>query len=146
MRVSFDFSALRRTKRAEYALRFAFGGSITVIAGLLAKYYGPVIGGLFLAFPAIFPCSATLVEKHEREKKQDAGISGTNRGRQSAALDAAGAAMGSIGLGCFAVVVWKLLPAVNAILILSVALAVWLVVSILVWSIRKGYRWRWNKR
>ena len=36
--------------------------------------WGPGIGGLFLAFPAIFPASATLVEKHEKQKKNRAGI------------------------------------------------------------------------
>jgi hypothetical protein len=61
-----------------------------VIAGLLAKQFGPVFGGLFLAFPAIFPASVTLVEKHEREKKQKAGIMNSVRGRQAAALDAPG--------------------------------------------------------
>jgi hypothetical protein len=66
-------------------------------------------GGLFLAFPAIFPASATMVEKHEREKKREAGIFNSYRGRQAAALDARGAAIGSIGLACFAFAVWKLL-------------------------------------
>ena len=28
---------------------------------------------LFLAFPAIFPASATLIEKHEKEKKEREG-------------------------------------------------------------------------
>jgi hypothetical protein len=36
-------------------------------------------------FPAIFPASATLVEKHEREKKRKAGIVNTARSRQAAA-------------------------------------------------------------
>jgi len=62
MKVSANFSALKKTKWYEYAVRFLLGGSVTVIAGLLAKYYGPVFGGLFLAFPAIFPASATLVD------------------------------------------------------------------------------------
>jgi hypothetical protein len=110
MRVSFDFSALARTRWYEYGVRCVFGGAITLITGLLAKRYGPVFGGLFLAFPAILPASATLVEKHEREKKQAAGTSRTIRGRQAAALDARGAAMGSAGLMVFAFVVWKLLP------------------------------------
>jgi hypothetical protein len=109
MRVSADFSALKETKWYEFAVRFFFGGAITVITGLLAKHYGPVFGGLFLAFPAIFPASATLVEKHEREKKQRAGIMHTIRGRQSAALDARGAAIGSLGLIVFAIVVWRFL-------------------------------------
>ena len=86
---------------------------MTVVTGLLAKYYGPVFGGLFLAFPAIFPASATLVDKHERQKKQRAGIKQTTRGRQVAGVDAAGAALGSLGLATFAYVMWKLLPVRN---------------------------------
>src|ERR1700736_6579054 len=67
MKISLDLSALGKTKWYEYALRFAFGGSITVAAGLVAKKWGPGVGGLFLVFPAIFPASATLVEKHEKK-------------------------------------------------------------------------------
>lgn len=137
MRVSFDLSALRKIRWYEYAVRFLFGGTITVITGVLAKRYGPVFGGLFLAFPAIFPASATLVEKHEREKKQKAGIPETMRGRQAAALDARGATMGSFGLMGFAIVVWKLAPLWNGALALFVALAVWLAVSILIWRLRR---------
>ena len=100
MKISLDLSALGKTKWFEYALRFAFGGSITVAAGLVAKKWGPGVGGLFLAFPAIFPASATLVEKHEKQEKQQHGLDGTNRGRE-----AAGAEIGSIGLIGFAVAV-----------------------------------------
>ena len=46
--------------------------------GIIAKKFGPGMGGLFLAFPAIFPARATLVEKHEKEKKQQAGMEGVN--------------------------------------------------------------------
>ena len=88
MTIKFDFSALRRTRWYEYALRFFFGGAVTVVAGMIAKRYGPVFGGLFLAFPAIFPASATLMEKHETEKKRRAGIIDNTRGRKAAALDA----------------------------------------------------------
>src|ERR1700685_2252852 len=102
MTIRFDFSALANTRWYEYAVRFLFGGAITVITGLLAKGYGPVFGGLFLAFPAIFPACATLVENHEREKKQKAGILHTIRGRQAAAVDARGAAVGSLALMAFA--------------------------------------------
>jgi hypothetical protein len=52
-----------------------------------------VFGGLFLAFPAIFPASATLIEQHERRRKQGTGGHGTLRGRRAAALDAAGASI-----------------------------------------------------
>jgi Protein of unknown function (DUF3147) len=81
MRTCFDLSALAKTKWYEYAVRFAFGGVVTVFAGLVAKHFSPVVGGLFLAFPAIFPASATLVEKHEEEKKRKAGIIRTSRGK-----------------------------------------------------------------
>jgi hypothetical protein len=73
MNVSFDLSALNRTKWHEYAVSFLFGGLVTVGAGLIAKKFGPLFGGLFLAFPAIFPAGATLVEKHERKKEGTRG-------------------------------------------------------------------------
>src|SRR6202021_3285418 len=113
MKVSANFSALKKTKWYEYAVRFLLGGSVTVVAGLVASHYGPVFGGLFLAFPAIFPASATLVEKHEREKKQRAGIVKTIRGREAAALDARGAAIGSVGLIGFAFTAWRLVHILN---------------------------------
>jgi len=108
-----------------------------VITGVLAGHYGSVFGGLFLAFPAIFPASATLVEKHEREKKRRAGITKTARGREAAALDARGAAIGSIGLIGFAFTVWRLAPIWNGALALFAALVVWMTLSILIWRLRR---------
>jgi hypothetical protein len=37
--------------------------------------------GLLLAFPAIFPAGATLIEKDEKEKKEKKGLHGTVRGK-----------------------------------------------------------------
>jgi Protein of unknown function (DUF3147) len=139
MKVTSDLSNLARTRWYEYGARFLFGGAITVIAGLLAKRFGPIFGGLFLAFPAIFPASATLVEKHEREKKRKAGIMNTMRGQQAAALDARGAAMGSFGLACFALLVWRLLPVWNAGIVLFMGLSLWLGVSVLTWRASKRH-------
>src|ERR1700682_6290933 len=124
MIVKTDTKGLRETAWHEYAVRFALGGLITAIAGFIAHKWGPSVGGLFLAFPAIFPASATLVEKHERDKRHRAGIMKTIRGRQTAALDARGAALGSFGLACCAWIVWKFLPAWNTALTLFVALSV----------------------
>jgi hypothetical protein len=135
--ISANFSALKKTKWYEYAVRFVLGGTVTVIAGLLAKSYGPVFGGLFLAFPAIFPASATLIDKHERQKKRSAGIFKTTRGTQAAALDAAGAALGTAGLAAFALVVWKLLPVWGVPGALLTAVAAWLTVSAALWWISK---------
>jgi Protein of unknown function (DUF3147) len=137
MKVSLDPSALGQTKWYEYVLRFAFGGAITVIAGIIAKKFGPAIGGLFLAFPAIFPASATLIEKHEEQKKQRAHLDGTSRGRQAAGLDAAGAAIGSIGLVAFAVVVWRLPQDLSTWLVLLSATLAWMATSGIIWYLRK---------
>lgn len=137
MHIEVDPSALRRTKWHQYAVRFFFGGLITAIAGVIAKKYGAEVGGLFLAFPAIFPASATLIEKHEEERKQEHGLDGTERGREAASIDAAGAAMGSIGLFIFALLVWRLLPAHRSWLVLTGATLAWLAISILVWKIRR---------
>src|ERR1700676_2917567 len=106
MKVKINFSSLRQTQWHEYLSRFLIGGGITAFAGIIAQKFGPVVAGLFLAFPAIFPASATLIEKHERQKKERAGVNPGRRGRDAAALDAAGAAMGSIGMFVFALLVW----------------------------------------
>ena len=88
--VEIGLKGLRGTGWRDYALRFILGGVVTASAGVIAKIYGPVIGGLFLAFPAIFPASATLIEKHEIKKKAKAGFDGTIRGIREASIDAIG--------------------------------------------------------
>lgn len=90
MRIGVDLSSLKQAKLREEAGRFLLGGAITVLSGLISRRYGPVIGGLFLAFPAIFPAGATLIEKHETERKRRVGCDGRRRGREAAALDALG--------------------------------------------------------
>ena len=53
--VKVELSALKESKPHEYAVRFVFGGACTVLAGLIAKHFGPAIGGLFLAFSCDLP-------------------------------------------------------------------------------------------
>ena len=139
MIVKIDISAVPQTRWYEYAIRFVFGGTITVITGVLAKEYGPAFGGLFLAFPAIFPASATLIDKHEKQKKLRAGIAATGRGRKAAALDARGAIRGSLGLISFAFIVGNLLSFHNAVLAMLAALALWLLVSTGIWWAAKSH-------
>lgn len=141
MRIKLEFGALRRTRWYEYLTRFILGGLITAVTGWLASRYGPVFGGLFLAFPAIFPASVTLLEKHERARKRKAGIASTIRGRLAAALDARGAVMGAIGAMAFAVVAWKLLPQMGPSVTLPLALVTWFAVSSLLWYVRKRHAW-----
>jgi hypothetical protein len=138
--IRFDISAVFRTKWHEYAVRFLFGGAITVSAGLIAKKFGPATGGLFLAFPAIFPASATLVSKHEEEKKSRVGLDGQTRGRLAAALDARGAAMGSLGLIAFALVVSSCLGGSSPSVVLAAAFLTWLGVSVSLWCGRRIVR------
>ena len=102
MQVKVDPSVIGQTRWFEYAIRFLFGGLITAVAGIIAKKFGPGIGGLFLAFPAILAASATLIEKHEKQKKEEKGLRGTRRGREAASVDAAGSGMGGVGLLVFA--------------------------------------------
>jgi len=139
MIVTISTSGLKRTKWWEFLLRFVLGGLVTAGAGMLAKKFGPSFGGLFLAFPAILASSVTLVEKHERERKQQQGMSGMIRGRQAARADAAGAAMGSIALITFAVCVWKLLPDHSFWPVISGATLLWTVLCVTVW-----YFWKRN--
>jgi hypothetical protein len=135
--VDAKLSSLKETKPLEYLVRFVFGGAATVLAGLIAKHFGPGAGGLFLAFPAIFPATATLIESHEKKRMAKIGHDGTNRGRIAASIDAGGAALGCVGLAGFALVLWRLLPQHSAALILTASLAVWMIVSIALWHLRR---------
>lgn len=135
-RIEVNLSSLKETAPHEFAVRFFFGGLITVAAGLIAKRFGPGVGGLFLAFPAIFPASASLIESHEKKRKARIGSDGRNRGRLSASLDARGAALGCVGLFGFAFVLWKWVGGHYPWLMISGAVMVWLVIAYTLWAMR----------
>ena len=135
--VGTKLSALKETKPHQYLVRFLFGGAATVLAGLVAKHYGPGLGGLFLAFPAIFPASVTLIESHEKERKAETGHDGSQRGHMAASIDSAGAALGCVGLMGFALVLWRMLPGQNPWLVIPIATVVWAVISVSLWEMRK---------
>jgi Protein of unknown function (DUF3147) len=139
MIVHAKLSALKESRWYEYLVRFLLGGMTTLLAGVIADWYGPETGGLFLAFPAIFCASATLIEKHERKRKQEFGLNGRRRGTDAAALDACGAALGGIGLAAFALSVWLLAQdyGFSSLIIASIA---WTVVSILIWRLHQQIR------
>lgn len=135
------FSAIKGIRLHEWIIRFVFGGAICVAAGLIADKYGPAVGGLFLAFPAIFPAGASLVEAHEKIHKRRVGADGTNRGRFIAGIDALGAALGCVGLAAFAVVFWIWLPRSPMAMVFALAILVWLTVAVGAWLL-----WRRLKR
>lgn len=106
-----DTSQLREIKRSEMALRFGFGASASLIAGLVSIAFGPRVGGIFLAFPAILPASLTLIEKKE--------------GLVEATQDVIGAVLGSLGLVAFTVVGGGALTRLPIGAALACALAAW---------------------
>lgn len=137
--IRFSPSSLREGRWYEYIIRFAMGGAATVFTGLISSRFGAAVGGLFLALPAIFCASATLIEKHEIRRKREAGLAGERRGQQAAALDATGAALGAVGMLGFAIAFWLLVESSIVAAFVGASLA-WLVVSVAAWFVRRKMR------
>lgn len=137
MKIKVDTAGLKSTKWYEFVLRFFMGGAITALAGLAAKRFGPEIGGLFLAFPAIIPATATLIKKGEQQKKERAGYEGAERGRAAAAVDVAGAAMGGLGLVTFALVLWLRMRKWKTATVLVIGTLAWFLAALSVWQLRE---------
>jgi hypothetical protein len=129
-------SSLKEGRWYEYLIRFALGGAATVFTGLVSSRYGAFIGGLFLALPAIFCASATLIEKHEIRRKREAGLTGERRGQMAVAVDSAGAALGAIGMLAFAIVFSLTAKTSIATAFVGASFA-WLVVSVAAWYVRR---------
>ncbi|HZS94841.1 MAG TPA: DUF3147 family protein [Chloroflexota bacterium] len=119
--VGLDLDKLGHNSWHDYVIRFAFGGTITALTGVIAHIWGPAVGGLFLAFPAILPASITLVQDHD--------------GKRQAGVDALGAAFGTIGLVIFGIVIWFAASRGTAWLDLLVAGLLWLATSVAVWYV-----------
>jgi hypothetical protein len=134
--IRFSPSSVKEGRWYEYVVRFTLGGAATVFTGLISSRFGASVGGLFLALPAIFCASATLIEKHEIRKKKEAGLAGERRGQQAAALDAVGAALGALGMLAFAAVFW--LTVESSILgAFAGASIAWITVSVAAWYARR---------
>lgn len=114
-RVRVELRRAREMPRKDLLIRFFFGAGVSLLAAVVSKLFGPFIGGVFLAFPAILLASLTLRAKEE--------------GLRSARDDARGAALGTIGLLAFALTAAVLLRHHSAWLALAVATAAWTVVS-----------------
>jgi len=130
--IRLKFASLKQNRWYELVIRFVLCGLATIFAGGVAKLAGPCWGGLFLAFPAIFCASATLIEKHERRRKEMKHLQGARRGQEAAALDAFGAALGSAGMVAFALTVW-LGRFLSPVAVLGLAMAAWSIVSVAAW-------------
>jgi Protein of unknown function (DUF3147) len=141
MNIQITLGSLKLIGWHEFALRFFLGGMVTAMTGAIAIKFGPVVGGLFLAFPSLLPASLTLIEKHENQKHTEQGKGGKRRGRQAAAADAAGATLGSVGMVVFALVVWQCAPHYDPWLVSGMAMLAWAIVAISLWVIRKHRPW-----
>jgi hypothetical protein len=137
--IRFSPLSLKEGRWYEYLVRFALGGAATVFTGLVSSRYGASFGGLFLALPAIFCASATLIEKHEIRRKREAGLDGRRRGQKAAALDAAGAVLGALGMLAFAIA-FSLIGKRSIPAAFVGASFAWLTVSVAAWYLRRKMR------
>jgi uncharacterized protein DUF3147 len=117
-------AALAKPAAWEHALRFAFGGAICVLTGLVGNKWGTALGGLFLAFPSVLPASLTLVNKHD--------------GRAQATDDARGARLGAVALAAFAGVVALTAGSWRAPIVLIVASIAWAAIATALWFATDG--------
>jgi len=99
----------------KYLTRFVFGAGIAATAATVGMLFGPKVGGILLAFPAILPASLTLIERKD--------------GRHEAKVDATGALLGSVALIGFAVVAALALRRLNPAIALGLACATWAVIA-----------------
>ncbi|MGH2516569.1 MAG: DUF3147 family protein [Ktedonobacterales bacterium] len=111
-----DFSRLSQIHVKDYAMRFAFGGTISVLAALLGQWVTPRFGGVFTAFPAILLASLTLIGKED--------------GREESAEDAEGGVLGAIAFVAIAAFIAATLAYLSGAASLFLALLIWLVVAV----------------
>jgi Protein of unknown function (DUF3147) len=100
----------------EVAIRFVFGAAASLLAGCTTLIFGPRVGGLFLAFPAILAASLTLIEKKE--------------GNRAAVHDIKGAVLGAVGLAAFALAFEAALRTTALGFALALGFGTWIATSV----------------
>jgi hypothetical protein len=110
-----DIAELRKTPRRDLVIRFLAGAVTSVVSGVTTIAFGPRVGGVLLAFPAILAASLTLIEQ------QEDGV--------EAREDARGAIAGGCAMAMFALVAELTLGHVAGGLALVIAAAAWIAVA-----------------
>ena len=111
-----DVGALREIPLPALVVRFAFGATISVVAGLIGVLAGKAAGGVMLAAPAVLPATLTIIERHE--------------GRGPAVTEVEGAVPGAVALIGFAGVAAASTARIPLGAALLAALATWVAVAI----------------
>jgi hypothetical protein len=112
----FQPGRIKEAKFRDMAVRFVFGGTISVVAALVGAAFTESIGGIFTAFPAILVASLTLIDKQEDP--------------EHASYDAVGAALGAVGFVACALFISLTLQRWPTAASLGVGLSIWLAVSV----------------
>ena len=121
-----DFALLKHIQWKDFAIRFLFGGAISLLAALITLITNDRIGGIFMAFPAILLASLTLINKEE--------------GKHSAEEDTKGAIVGAIAFVVAAIVLSLTLQRLSGVALL-LALAVWLLCALGFYALSYSSGW-----
>src|SRR3954470_9913907 len=107
---------VRDLRLRDTVVRFAFGAITSAVSGSLSILFSPIVGGAFLAFPAILAASLTLIAEEE--------------GREESREDARGATVGALALAAFAAIGVATLTHIAWPVALAAASGGWAVVAI----------------
>ena len=117
----FQPGRIKEARFRDMAVRFAFGGTISVAAALVGAATTESIGGVFTAFPAILVASLTLIDKQEDQ--------------EHASYDAVGAALGALGFIACALFISLTLQRWPTAASLGVGLSIWMAVSVVLYAL-----------
>jgi hypothetical protein len=124
-RPTFELRKVRELRARELGYRFIAGAVTSIAAGAATLAFGPRVGGILLAFPAILAASLTLIEKQEDSAE--------------AREDARGAVMGGLALAVFAGVAALTLGNLSGAIALLLATVGWFAAALL------GYFAAWSR-
>jgi hypothetical protein len=119
--VGTQFEKVRDLRSRDLVVRFVFGAATSAVAGTLSILFSPIVGGVFLAFPAILAASLTLIAEEEDKTE--------------AREDARGATVGAVALAGFAAIGVLTFTAIAWPLALGVAFAGWILAALALYAL-----------
>lgn len=116
-RPSLETEKVHRLGTRELGYRFIAGAITSVASGVATLAFGPRVGGVFLAFPAILAASLTLISREED--------------RREAREDARGAVVGALALALFAAVAALSIGKLHGAIAMLLATAAWFAAALI---------------